>query len=142
MDFLQIKEIAENNELEKLGRNEEGARVYREWKEDALKVYESTEDFILVNLFGAATRTTNMGKLKASMKETTEISIILRQNDFPYHFAPNVIHYCLWSNTELLEDLIERYLKTTFNNYVWFNNPAPLKSILGIFHIHIIVKEP
>jgi hypothetical protein len=85
------------------------------------------------------------GNCNASDEET--IQIVLRQNDFPYNFHQDVIHYVLWSNRDNLDSqFVERYVGEAFprqrHQWLWFCNPSSRKSIKDVWHVHILLHNP
>lgn len=68
----------------------------------------------------------------------------MRRNDFPYNWEDGIEHYLLWSNEEVPDNEIEGYIQDLMphcSDYLWFVNPAELKSIPEIWHAHVIVNR-
>lgn len=66
----------------------------------------------------------------------------LSRNEFPYHVAPNVHHYILWSKIRLDCHEIYQYLDKVFSPLRWafYENPLHMKSIPQVEHYQVFVE--
>ena len=81
-------------------------------------------------------------------------------NDWPYGIDPRIVHLCVWTKFELIDDQgterltpqarleIDDYVGKTFRSRVpadqvrWFKNWANLKSIHSMEHFHVLLFNP
>ena len=68
-------------------------------------------------------------------------SISLEKNLFPYMLKPGIIHNILWSRHKLSKYEIDSYLNVFQREIIWYENPGNLKSIPGVYHVHVFIKE-
>lgn len=143
-----------------LGRRPEQLASYHDWTQQCRQTYQTVGDFIRHKILGFPVDWTTDGSLQLKrVLYTPPISaamrqkrLILRLNDFPYSFTDDLLHYCLWSDSEWTSEEIERYLRLSFwlhdidvplesNGLIWFMNSVERKSIRDVWHIHVIVKR-
>ena len=70
--------------------------------------------------------------------------VIWRRNDFPYNFEPSMEHWLLWASRELPQARVDELIAERFPPGEWdvleFVNPVQLKSVLSVWHCHVIVR--
>ena len=66
----------------------------------------------------------------------------LVKNDFPYNLEKNILHLVLWINDGEIIDIEEVIKKELKNNYefLYFENPVNLRSVLEIKHLQVFIK--
>ncbi len=149
MSFQEIKDIIANDKLDVLGRSVEQQEQYDKFCIQVLrKEWCSTADYILHTKFGVPTATCEDHK-KAAIKPFPEEyqteRLVLLENDFPYYFESNVLHYILWklngiTSTSEISDAIDTLKsKYSIEDATFFINPPHLKSIPEIDHAHIVI---
>jgi hypothetical protein len=123
---------------------------YQQFVQEITQEYHSIEVYIAHTVFGA--RVERMGARLALDPEGEgewrgAKRVIFRANDFPYHLEENIVHELLWSNAALSADEVREHVarhmqERARRTFVYFENPAHLKTIPGIFHIHVFsVKD-
>jgi hypothetical protein len=146
--WTEICDIVTSNRLELLRRNDEMLNKYHEFIEKIKSEYCSVEVYIAHKVFAANLVCGGDGKWELDRKceawRENRI-IVFRPNDFPYNFEENIAHDLLWSNrpldAETISEIIaEEMRKRKRKEFVYFENPAHLKTIPGIFHIHVFSK--
>jgi hypothetical protein len=102
------------------------------------------------------------GKLEASVAVATsangdgapaERRLIWRLNDFPYFYEPGIEHHLLWCTEPLPIEEVDRLARERFGSggtgncarrkrqHMVFVNPAPLQSVLAVWHAHVLVRD-
>jgi hypothetical protein len=70
---------------------------------------------------------------------------LLNGNRFPYNCEPNIKHMLLWINpkhnppNQEINNYIEEIFKS--KNIIYFENIEKNKSVIGIRHFHIFIKQ-
>ncbi|KAI3658939.1 hypothetical protein MP638_006315 [Amoeboaphelidium occidentale] len=131
MNWQELKQHIDGENYDKLQRSPEQESVYSEWR-NKMKEQNIAIDVYLKKLMFPTHKLTS----------DEPLSVILRQNDFPYNLEEGILHYVLWANKELSKDQIERYLKFSFpkSQILWFRNPPTHQTVLSLWHIHVLVK--
>jgi hypothetical protein len=69
----------------------------------------------------------------------------LVNNRFPYCLARGIQHYVLWSRKPLSNEIITKMITQRFSdihyNHLWFENPASIKSVPGIWHVQVFISS-
>jgi hypothetical protein len=70
---------------------------------------------------------------------------VFRPNDFPYHVEPGIFHDVLWSNHPLDSDTVQELVNVKMNQlcrtkFIYFENPDQLKTVPGLFHVHVFSR--
>lgn len=123
---------------------------YSKFTADVKDRYESIQTYILHKVFEAPvvsvadklTIDTSYNHLWSS-EAGAPLIVKLVKNDFPYAVEEGVHHLVLWSNASLTSEQIKDYLDRHLlpqGEYVFFENPTHLKTIPGIFHVHVFAK--
>jgi hypothetical protein len=95
----------------------------------------------------------------------TRRRLIWRLNDFPYYYEPGVEHHLLWCTEPLPIEEVDRLASERFGSsrdrgdncdangngnggssphrrqHLIFVNPAPLQSVLAVWHAHVLVRS-
>lgn len=124
-------------------------------------------DYVKASVLGAPTAPNAEGKLEASTAAAAppasangngsnghaERRLIWRPNDFPYYYEPGIEHHLLWCTEPLEMEEIERLARERFapggagnatakkRQHLIFVNPAPLQSVLAVWHAHVLVRD-
>lgn len=83
-------------------------------------------------------------------------------NDWPYGFAPGIVHIVVWLKTRLAvtsdtgdltkdgKSMVQEFVHTAFerklgvegqDKVLWFKNWTGLQSVRGLEHIHVLVRD-
>lgn len=102
--------------------------------------YRSVEDMIKIKYFKFKSIVINN---KVESINTNMINKVLCENNYGYNVEKNVEHKLLWSLNDLSDENIKMFLDDKINKeYIYFRNPANLRSIPDLFHIHVFIKTP
>jgi len=155
-----MKIIRDEFNLAKLSRSVEQQRIYIIYRDELLKEWKSVYDHILVSKFDFNKhlienkdhdgRNATLWEAHPSLSEVKEVRKALKPNDFPYYFANDIEHWCLWKLCEDVNDddinQAKRDLEDMYGDVVDFlcwRNPPHLKSLPDIDHFHILcLKKP
>lgn len=164
----KAKQLINTGQLDRLARDPECTRRYREHKRSLQGVDVCT--YVLSRLqwsseeldyLNSCKFKADQDKIDAALSERSFYRIT--KNDFPYNFEPNVHHLVIWSKIVLplykddsngatqdpqMHDRIEAFLKHNLqdrlhvskNDYCWFVNYSSLQSIKKISHIHLLIR--
>lgn len=143
MDIDRIKTEVESGRIQNLRRENWVEICYKNFSSSVLKEWRSMEDYLSVSIFG----TDYAHLLKYSVKDNASVAkFSIRQNDFPYNIAGNVIHLVLWGERRLhrgeVEDVITSKITPSRSNLFWFEQDDEGKSVKGIWHVHIFYRAP
>ena len=79
------------------------------------------------------------------LSEVRQVKKVLKPNDFPYFFAEDIEHWCLWKLCEDLtdDDIYQAKLELQemhgdIVDWLCWRNPPHLKSLPDIDHVHIL----
>ena len=152
--------VEKENSLAKLSRNVQQQKEYTIYRRELLKEWKSVYDHILVSKFDferrlvrndlpqGEDRNDQVWVAYPPLDEVREIKKVLKPNDFPYYFADDIEHWCLWKLCEdVTDDEIEEAkmdLQTMYGDivtYVSWRNPPHLKSLPDIDHIHLVCRR-
>ncbi|QLL32591.1 hypothetical protein HG536_0D01130 [Torulaspora globosa] len=168
MDWDQIKQLIASGQLDRLHRDDECARRYREHRRSLGKVDLST--YVLrklqwsseeIEFLNSDRYKTREQKIEACFSSRSLYSVT--RNDFPYDFEPDVHHLLVWSKIglplygddsngagqdpetrnridEFFRFNLEERLQVSKADYCWFVNYSSLQSIRKISHVHLLVK--
>lgn len=146
MSWKELGDLIVEGTLEslgKLGRSEADLKVYREFMAGVRNDYASVGDFIKIDVFEAAVHSSD-GKKHAVDVEHASERVVWRLNDFPYNLEDGIQHWLLWSTRELAKGRMQQLIDDKFPAGSWdrltFVNPAPLQSVLSVWHCHVIVR--
>lgn len=145
--------IDKEKNLAKLSRSVQQQKEYVLYQRELLKEWKSVYDHILVSKFDfeqkkvatASGGDDDVWEAYPPLDECREVRKTLKVNDFPYYFAPNIEHWCLWklcedvTNEETLQakkELQDKYGDIV--EYLSWKNPPHLKSLPDIDHVHIL----
>lgn len=133
--------------------------------------YASVSDYVKASVLGAPTAPNAEGKLEATVAAAAaaanganggaengtpkppERRLIWRLNDFPYYYEPGVEHHLLWCTEPMALEEVERLAEERFSpggagnatkkrrQRLIFVNPAPLQSVLAVWHAHVLVRD-
>ena len=69
------------------------------------------------------------------------IKFKITKNDYPYNFEDNIIHYVVWTESNIFEmiEAFEIYGLKEFVDFIMFNNSDSIRSI-NLNHYHLLVK--
>ena len=154
--WKEAQNYINTNQLHLLARNDDQNEIYKKDMDIIKQKYKSISDYILHNMLNYDTITEN-NKLVA-ITDTENINtgnqlIMLVPNHYPYYFEPTITQYVLWSNKEIDENNIKTIIedKLTYilnksepkynEDYMYWINPVELKSVLDVWHAHIIIKK-
>lgn len=147
LGWAELKDIVRDGSeaaLARLGRAPDVQARYVEHLGWVHATYDSVESFILEAKLGFAAASKPGGKLSVAMGEGLGEKTATVLNDFGYWFtAPEIKHYLHWSTTELGAAAVEAAAREVAagKEYLVFVNPAALKSVRGVWHAHVLVKE-
>lgn len=83
--------------------------------------------------------------LKKLLFNNSYDTYLLNMNSFPYNCEPNIKHMLLWINPKYnpSNEEIINHIETLFKskNIIYFENIEKNKSVIGIRHFHIFIKE-
>lgn len=137
----EIKQIIENNELERFARLESVSDSYLKFKKSVADKGLTVYKYLLKNQLQWSPVSTEKlqelndedviinPKLNRLFIEPSDLKILL--NDFPYNFDNGIYHLCIWTKFQIKPDpnspigdispntrkIIERYLSKTFSKY-------------------------
>eukprot|EP00158_Paraphelidium_tribonemae_P004025 Partr_v1_DN26527_c3_g2_i2_m3514 len=147
LTYTEAKQMVIDDLVDDLKRSTQQWTIYRKWLQETTQVYRSAGDFIQHKVFGMPIVQNSESKLleveplpqASGNGHHMDLRVILRLNDFPYHFSDDTVHYCLWANRELEREEIETYLSVSLphREYCWFINRPAKKSIKLLWHIHV-----
>jgi hypothetical protein len=127
--------------------------------------YASVSDYVKASVLGAPTAPNAEGKLEATTAEPPASAncngnghaerrrLIWRLNDFPYYYEDGIEHHLMWCTEPLEVEEIERLARERFapggagnatgkkRQHLIFVNPAPLQSVLAVWHAHVLVRD-
>jgi len=75
--------------------------------------------------------------------ESEDVYYVIRRNDFPYWLEPNIEHYVLWTSVEFTREHAGKILHEKFpeSDIIYFSNTPDKKSVKGVCHYQIFVKQ-
>lgn len=140
--------IDKEKNLAKLSRSVQQQKEYVLYQRELLKEWKSVYDHILVSKFDFEQKKVgdDVWEAHPPLDECREVRKTLKVNDFPYYFAPNIEHWCLWKLCEDVSDeevvQAKKELQEKYNGdiveYLSWKNPPHLKSLPDIDHVHIL----
>ena len=140
-NWEDVKEIVESEQYDIFYRNQESTNNYEKTKTEISNKYESMKDMILINFLNYNSKLTDNNKL-VSFKDIDSLRTNIIKNNFPYHVEDNISHLVLWSREDLTDNQIKNILERKYKNqeYIYFRNPAHIRSIPSVFHIQVFLK--
>lgn len=121
-------------------------------------------DYVKASVLGAPTAPNAEGKLEAAAAAAADAAdgkkaagerrrLVWRLNDFPYYYEPGIEHHLLWCTEPLDVAEVDRLARERFGGeeeeegrrpqrqHLVFVNPAPLQSVLAVWHAHVLVRD-
>jgi hypothetical protein len=157
--WSEVKRLTAEGNMAAFMRSVPMLASYFEFRDKIKTEYVSMEAYVAQKVFQAPLVTAPDGRQDLDQGQMNKWSgnhgapriITFIENDFPYALEPGIKHMVLWSNSELAKDdvltTIAESVETWKNQdgvlveeYVYFENPAHLKTIPGIFHVHVFIK--
>ncbi|KAK9455381.1 hypothetical protein V1511DRAFT_458922 [Dipodascopsis uninucleata] len=163
-----LRDIIENNELQKLMRLPSDLRQYLLWKSSVVETYGSVVNYVIKMKLQWTSEDLEEAKSYTQILSNRDLYKILL-NDFPYGLEKGIIHVVVWSKiripdhkldsangmsretvTDEARALIEDFLEANFvkqlgmsrEDILWFKNWAVLMSIRDIDHFHVLLRRP
>lgn len=141
-----VRDCIKNGELSKLKRDKVTTDAYNAFAADTSLRYASTLDRILERVFGYVVVPRADGKLVAQIPVPRGTRLVLRPNDFPYFLEKSLEHFVLWSeagtlNQTTVNSAIAERFSSSRGKTLHFVNPMHLRSVPGVFHVHIIARR-
>ncbi|GAB4813255.1 hypothetical protein N2152v2_000301 [Parachlorella kessleri] len=138
--------FADEEALGALGRSPAQLKAYYDYRDDAiLKRFASTDDYLLVKVFGVPATLTPGGLQAAALPPDfhEELRVVFRENDFPYYFEEGIEDHTLWANRPLspweLQQAVAAHRPR--HDVVYYVNPPSLMSVPAIWHAHVISRR-
>merc|ERR1712151_82647 len=166
LKWSEIKEIIDENKLEKLGRSKDQLQSYHTFKNEILQEWDTIVNYILYTKFNYTKSkkksnddNSNDNKWIShppppspssdnnNNKNKNNSKICFCLNDHPYYFEHNIEHWVLWKlNDNITNDDINYYKNKLINDdpnkevidTLHWINPISLKSIPELDHVHIL----
>ena len=159
-----ITKIIDEERFELLSRSHSQEVVYQAHCVKLKGEWRSVTDYILVRLFQFDRMFDEQSGKYFADKDIVANSFIstrLLLNDFPYNFASDIQHWCLWKLNGILNDeevvkakqmILNKLEKEEVSTHcsssaegdsvmmIHWKNPIHLKSIPDIDHVHILVR--
>lgn len=139
-DFIKI-DFTENP-LPETVRTKKTLIAYESFKQKLKKNNQSIDEYINKKYF------------------TKDQEIVLAENNYPYTFHEDVLHYVLWFNPNIENDIIDKiylskdiyylvegelknnkelkFIKEKYNTFFIFENHVKAKSVLNVRHYHVL----
>ena len=138
-----IKLLVESGNHKLLARSPQNIINYKNFQERVLKEWTSMNDYVKYRYLTAYEKRIDANGKKYAVLSNNELSYTLAINSFPYFIDENLDHMTLWATEPLqatrVEEILNRYFDT--NNRYWFEQPIDLKSIKGVWHVHVFVPR-
>ncbi|KUI65963.1 N-acetylglucosamine-induced protein 1 [Cytospora mali] len=142
-------DIVRTNRLGDFHRRPSELHRYRQYIWNLKREHGSVMDFMLKERLHWAEPVVPRGRKPFQCGD--DVAILM--NDWPYGIDPRIVHLVVWTKFDLPDDPeteaeIERFVERTFSpgvsmdKCVWFKNPAALKSVHAIEHIHVLLYDP
>ena len=132
--------------LDNLKRLPETELKYDLGKMDIKYNYVGIRDYLLIHKFGCEWKKNKDGKKKAiNIKKVSNTSYIA--NTYPYNLEKGMTHDLIWSKTPLtfnqIKDVIIKKHKWNMlrREFIFWENPAQIKSIPEFLHYHVIWRN-
>lgn len=150
LSWEHCQTIVRTNQLELLGRSTLQQSEYDTFTTGLQAMWRSTTDYLLHSKFDLPFTLDSNGKRVVARDSSAShmVKLTLLTNDFPYHFAPGILHLVLWKLGETLTKAdIDKAVREVHDagavDVLSYVNPPHLKSILEVDHAHILVlKRP
>lgn len=156
----ETRMIVDNNQLTLLARSPQMTEKYLDFKQVLNQSGVSILDHVLANELGWSPEDLIEGTEGLQLMQPEHLKVIY--NLFPYYFADNVIHLCVWSKVRILPDAasvegdispqtrheITEYIRKSIteplglddDNVCWFKNWDSLQSVKAISHVHVLLR--
>jgi hypothetical protein len=126
------RESGVGNDESQLKRKPEVAVAYEKRKQELASANRTLEQEILHKYFSGP----DAGR-----------SVVITENEFPYHLQDGIEHLVVWGNPDLLDEEDFRrfgpsslYHQYPDHDITWFINPAGWRSINGVPHAHAFIR--
>ncbi|KAJ3051337.1 hypothetical protein HK097_007668 [Rhizophlyctis rosea] len=148
-EILEVKRKFATDEtaVYRFCRTDDVLNRYQDWRKEVLDRYDAVADYMKITVLSYPSESNpSTSKLRAITPEDKSVlsDLVLRLNDFPYATTPSesVLHYVLWSLTDLPESQIHEILSSKLPQYehIFFENPPHRKTIPEIQHYHVFAR--
>lgn len=167
----EIQYIIRTNQLEVFARSKAQIEKYHSFKDTLHSKGTTVFKHLVVNslhwctaeeVAGIPDSQVTIAQSGAGLFQCASDLKIIR-NDFPYYFADNITHLCVWSKRPIESDpesdigdiseetraVVETYIRDKFvdqlgiprEQLAWFRNWESLQSVKEISHIHVLIKD-
>lgn len=138
-----IKSLVNKGGCELIARKPDILANYMDFREKILKQWRSMDDYIKFKYLIKKYQIDKEGKYYTENSE--KIIYALEKNKFPYNIEEKYKHMVLWATAPLSAEEIEKILTENYgenrDNRYWFEQPISLKSVKGVWHVHIFVLK-
>merc|ERR1719376_54015 len=148
LNWNEIVNRVKNNDLN-FGRSKEGLEEYRKFKSQIDNEWCSMENYIKHIYFDYPVKNKIIdGKTLKYVDEFKKLTngkkeIVLRENDFPYNFTDDIIHWVVWTSSgvpyaDVTAKVNEKFPAENFEVVLMEN---PNKTIKGVDHLHVFARK-
>lgn len=156
----ETRTIVDNNHLTLLARSPQMTAKYLDFKQRLKQSGVSILDHVLASELGWSSDDLIEEVEGVQLMQPEHLKVIY--NLFPYYFADDVIHLCVWSKVRILPDAasaegdispqtkdeINQYIRESItkplgledDNVCWFKNWDSLQSVKAISHVHVLLR--